>query len=161
MGQSAAEQEALRRALGELMRRMGEAGMEIPRALGKAEMQMRNARGALQEGQPGEAGEAQGQAIDSMQQAGQAMMQQLQEQMARQQGEGPGGQPQANGRRGRDPLGRATRNDGGMDTRGVEVPEESDLGRARDVLEELYRRAGDRNRPPVELDYYQRLLDRF
>ena len=47
MGQSAAEQEALRRALGELMRRMGEAGMEIPRALGQAEMQMRNARGAL------------------------------------------------------------------------------------------------------------------
>ena len=161
MGQSAAEQEALRRALGELMRRMGEAGMEIPRALGQAEMQMRNARGALQEGQPGQAGEAQGQAIDSMQQAGQAMMEQLQEQMARQQGEGPGGQPQATGRRGRDPLGRATRNDGGMDTRGVEVPEESDLGRARDVLEELYRRAGDRNRPPLELDYYQRLLDRF
>jgi uncharacterized protein (TIGR02302 family) len=161
MGQSAAEQEALRRALGELMRRMGEAGMEIPRALGQAEMEMRNARGALQEGQPGEAGEAQGQAIDSMQQAGQAMMEQMQEQMARQQGDGPGGQPQANGRRGRDPLGRSTRNDGGMDTRGVEVPEESDLGRARDVLEELYRRAGERNRPPLELDYYQRLLDRF
>jgi uncharacterized protein (TIGR02302 family) len=161
MGQSAAEQEALRRALGELMRRMGEAGMEIPRALGQAEMEMRNARGALQEGQPGPAGESQGQAIDSMQQAGQAMMEQMQEQMARQQGDGPGGQPQANGRRGRDPLGRATRNDGGMDTRGVEVPEESDLGRARDVLEELYRRAGERDRPPLELDYYQRLLDRF
>ena len=32
-------------------RRMGEAGMEIPRALGQAEMQMRGARGALQEGQ--------------------------------------------------------------------------------------------------------------
>ena len=61
----------------------------------------------------------------------------------------------------RDPLGRATRNDGGMDTRGVEVPEESDLGRARDVLEELYRRSGDRSRPSLELDYYRRLLDRF
>ena len=161
MGQSAAEQEALRRALGELMRRMGEAGMEIPRALGQAEMQMRNARGALEQGQPGDAAGAQAQAVDSMQRAGQAMMEQLQEQMARQQGEGPGGQPQANGQRGRDPLGRATRNEGGMDTRGVEVPEESDLGRARDVLEELYRRAGDRNRPPLELDYFNRLLDRF
>ncbi|MFZ1425140.1 MAG: TIGR02302 family protein, partial [Geminicoccaceae bacterium] len=57
--QAAAEQEALRRALGELMRRMGEAGMEIPRALGQAEMQMRGARGALQEGSPGEAADAQ------------------------------------------------------------------------------------------------------
>ena len=161
MGQSAAEQEALRRALGELMRRMGEAGMEIPRALGQAEMEMRDARGSLEQGMPGQAGESQGQAIDAMQQAGQAMMEQMQEQMARQQGDGPGGQPQATGRRGRDPLGRSTRNDGGMDTRGVEVPEESDLGRARDVLEELYRRAGERERPPLELDYYQRLLDRF
>jgi uncharacterized protein (TIGR02302 family) len=161
LGQSAAEQESLRRALGELMRRMGEAGMEIPRALGQAEMQMRDARGSLQEGQPGDAANAQSQAVDSMQRAGQAMMEQMQEQMARQQGEGPGGQPQPNGRRGRDPLGRATRNDGGMDTRGVQVPEESDLGRARDVLEELYRRSGDRNRPSLELDYYRRLLDRF
>ena len=105
MGQSAAEQEALRRALGELMRRMGEAGMEIPRALGQAEMEMRNARGALQQNQPGEAAGSQSQAVDAMQQAGQAMMQQLQEQMAREQGDGPGGQPQPNGRRSRDPLG--------------------------------------------------------
>ena len=161
MGQSAAEQEALRRALGELMRRMGEAGMEIPRALGQAEMQMRGARGALEQGQPGEAADAQGQAVEAMQRGGQAMMEQLQEQMSQQQGEGPGGQPQQAGRRGRDPLGRAARNDGGMDTRGVQVPEESDLGRARDVLEELYRRSGDRGRAPLELDYYRRLLDRF
>ncbi|MEK0082590.1 TIGR02302 family protein [Benzoatithermus flavus] len=161
MGQAQAEQEALRRALGELMRRMGEAGMEIPRALGQAEMQMRGARDALGEGEPGVAAEAQTQAVDAMQRAGQAMMEQLQEQMARQQGEGPGGQPQPTGRRGRDPLGRAARNDGGMDTHGVQVPEESDLGRARDVLEELYRRSGDRRRPALELDYYRRLLDRF
>ena len=96
-----------------------------------------------------------------MQRGGQAMMEQLQEQMSQQQGEGPGGQPQPNGRRGRDPLGRAARNDGGLDTRGVQVPEESDLGRARDVLQELYRRSGDRDRPSLELDYYRRLLDRF
>lgn len=158
--QAAAEQEALRRALGELMRRMGEAGMEIPRALGQAEMQMRGARGALQQGSPGEAADAQAQAVDSMQRGGQAMMQQLQQQMS-QQGQGPGGQPQQSGQRGRDPLGRAARNDGGLDTRGVQVPEESDLGRARDVLQELYRRSGDRNRPSLELDYYRRLLDRF
>ena len=97
-----------------------------------------------------------------MQRAGQAMMEQMQEQMARQQGEGPGGQPQPNGRRGRDPLGRATRNDGGMDTRGVAGTrgERSRAGRAT-CCEELYRRSGDRNRPPLELDYYRRLLDRF
>lgn len=165
MGQAAAEQDALRKALGELMRRLGEAGMEIPRALGQAELQMRNARGALEGEEPGTAAEAQTSAVDSMQRAGQAMMEQLREQMAQQQGqqpgEGPGGEPMQAGRRGRDPLGRSTRNDGGFDTRGVEIPAEGGLGRARDVLEELYRRAGDQRRPPAELDYYKRLLDRF
>lgn len=162
-GQAAGEQEGLRRALGELMRRMGEAGMEIPRAMGQAEMQMRSARESLQQGRPGVAADAQAQAVDAMQRAGQDMMQQLEEQMARQQGQGPGqaAQPRPSAQRGRDPLGRSMRNNGGMDTRGVEIPEESDLSRARDVLDELYRRSGDRTRAPFELDYYRRLLDRF
>ena len=161
MARAAAEQEALRRALGELMRRLGEQGMEIPRSLGQAEMEMRDARGSLQQEAPGAASEAQGRALDNMQQAGQALMEQLQEQMASQPGQGPGqGMPQQS-RRGRDPLGRSVRNDGGWDTNGDLVPEESDLGRARGVLEELHRRAGDRRRPQLELDYYNRLLDRF
>jgi uncharacterized protein (TIGR02302 family) len=149
--------------LGELMRRLGEAGMEIPRALGQAELQMRNARGALEGEEPGTAAEAQTGAVDSMQRAGQSMMEQLREQMAQQQGgQGPGrSRCRSPAAAGRDPLGRSQRNDGGFDTRGVEVPAEGGLGRARDVLEELYRRAGDQRRPPAELDYYRRLLDRF
>ena len=102
-GQAAGEQEGLRRALGELMRRMGEAGMEIPRAMGQAEMQMRSARESLQQGRPGVAADAQAQAVDAMQRAGQDMMQQLEEQMARQQGQGPGqaAQPRPSAQRGR------------------------------------------------------------
>lgn len=159
-GQAAGEQEGLRRALGELMRRLGEAGMDIPRALGSAEMQMREARDALRQAQPGEAVEPQGSAVDLMQQGGQAMLQQMREQMAQQ----PGGDGSQNGspdRRGRDPLGRATRNEGGFETDGTEVPDENDLGRARNVLEELYRRSRELERPALELDYYDRLLDRF
>ena len=68
--------------------------MEIPRALGQAELQMRGAREALQGRQPGQAAESQGQALDQMQQGGQAMMEQLQQQMANQPGQGPGEQPQ-------------------------------------------------------------------
>ena len=158
MGQSAQEQDALRRALGELMRRLGDAGMDIPRAMGQAELQMREAMRNLKGGEPGPAAQAQNQAVDAMQRAGQAMMQQLQQQMGQQ--PGPGQEPTAE-RRGRDPLGRAMRNDGGYDTQGVAVPDQGDLGRARDVLDELYRRSGDRQRPPAELDYYKRLLDRF
>jgi len=162
-GQAAAEQDALRRALGELMRRMGESGMDIPRALGQAEMQMRGARDALGEGRPGQAVGPQGDAIDQMQQGGQAMLDQLREQLANQPGGGEGfGPPSMAGERdGRDPLGRATRNEGGWDSEGTEVPQEHDLGRARDVLEELYRRSRDRGRPQQELDYIDRLLERF
>lgn len=161
MGQAAGEQEALRRALGELMRRLGEQGMEIPRALGQAELEMRGARQSLEQQAPGEAAQSQGQALDLMQQGGQALLEQLQQQMANQPGQGPGDPQQAEQRRGRDPLGRSVRNEGGWDTNGELVPEESDLGRARGVLEELFRRSGERGRPPLELDYYNRLLDRF
>jgi uncharacterized protein (TIGR02302 family) len=162
-GQAAAEQDALRRALGELMRRMGEQGMEIPRALGQAEMQMRGARDALGEGQPGQAVGPQGDAIDLMQQGGQAMLEEMRQQMANQPGGGEGfGPPSMAGQRdGRDPLGRAMRNEGGWDSEGTEVPEQHDLGRARDVLEELYRRSRDLGRPQQELDYIDRLLERF
>ncbi len=161
-GQAAAEQDALRRALGELMRRMGEAGMDLPRALGQAEMQMRGARDALGEGQPGAAVPPQGSAIDLMQQGGQAMLDQMREQMANQPGgEGFGPPSMAGQRDGRDPLGRAQRNDGGWDSDGTNVPERHDLGRARDVLEELYRRSRDLGRPQHELDYIDRLLERF
>jgi len=160
-GQAAGEQEALRRALGELMRRMGEAGMEIPRSLGQAEMQMRGARGALEQGQPGEATQPQSSALDLMQQGAQAMLDQMQQQMGQQMGPGPGQEPMSQGRRGRDPLGRAQYNDGGCDPHNQFVPEDADLGRARDVLEELYKRSGQRQRPQQELDYYNRLLDRF
>ena len=162
-GQAAAEQDALRRALGELMRRMGESGMDLPRSLGQAEMQMRGARDALGDGQPGQAVGPQGDAIDLMQQGGQAMLDQLREEMANQPGGGEGfGPPSMAGQRdGRDPLGRAMRNEGGWDSEGTEVPREHDLGRARDVLEELYRRSRDLGRPQQELDYIDRLLERF
>jgi hypothetical protein len=158
-GRAAAEQEGLRRALGELMRRMGEQGMQIPRALGQAELQMRGARDALKGGQPADAVPSQSQALDLMQQGGQAMLEQMQRQAGNGPGQGENGM--RDGRRGRDPLGRAQFNDGGFDPNGTQVPEEAELGRARHILEELYKRSGERDRAPAELDYYRRLLDRF
>jgi hypothetical protein len=65
------------------------------------------------------------------------------------------------GQNNRDPLGRETPSqtlDSG-DT--VKVPEEADLLRAREILDELRRRLGERTRPPSELDYIERLIERF
>ena len=57
-----------------------------------------------------------------------------------------------------DPLGRPT---GRANGEGVEVPEETDAGRTRAVIEELRRRLGEPGRSQEEIDYLERLLERF
>jgi uncharacterized protein (TIGR02302 family) len=154
----AAEQEALRRQLGDLMRRYGEMMGDIPRSLGRAERAMRDATQALEQGAPGQAIEPQTQALGELQKGLQdmanAMMQQLQQQAGNRPGEDPSGQ-------GRDPLGRDENGMGAIDTTDVEIPDQSDVQRARALIEELRKRAGDRARPKVERDYIDRLLKRF
>lgn len=60
----------------------------------------------------------------------------------------------------RDILGRMTDGDSGYsDT--VEVPDEIERQRARDILDEIRRRAGDRTLSREEQEYLRRLLDRF
>jgi hypothetical protein len=160
MGQMAAEQEALRRALGDLMRAIGEAGAQIPRSLGEAELAMRQARDALQQGQAAAALDPEAQALDQLRQGGQAMMQEMQRMFGQGQGQMPG-QQFGQAPNDRDPLGRSMYNQGGADLWGERVPTELDLGHARAILEELYRRAGQRHRPTPELEYLNRLLQRF
>ena len=61
----------------------------------------------------------------------------------------------------RDPLGRNQGEYGTEALEGVEIPDEMELRRAREILDELRRRRGQRSRPPLELDYIDRLLQRF
>ncbi len=162
-GQVAMDQESLRRALGELMGTIGENGMQIPRAMGEAELSMRSARDALEGGQPGSALDPQANALDQLRQGGQAMIQEMQR-MAGQQGQqGPQGQGQQFGQNptDRDPFGRSPFNRGEADQFGPKVPADLDLGKARAIMEELHRRSGQRHRQPEELDYLERLLRRF
>ena len=60
-----------------------------------------------------------------------------------------------------DPLGRNENGTGAIDTTDVKIPEQSDVQRARELIDELRRRSGDRARPKVERDYIDRLLKRF
>lgn len=156
----AAQQDALRRQLGELMRQLGEMTGDIPGAMGRAEQAMRRAGEALAEGQPGDAVGPQGEALDQLRQGGQAMAEALS------QNPGPGqaglqpGQPGPQGQ-GRDPLGRRLDGNRGLDTGAVQIPDQADVQRARQILDELRRRAGDRQRPDFEIDYIERLLRRF
>lgn len=159
---SQAMQDALRRRLGDLMRRFGEAtGGQIPKPFGRAERFMRDAEGALGRKAPGQAVGPQGQALDQLQQGAGAMMREL----AKRFGRGRGyGRPRGQGRRSRpryDPLGRPLPSAGTYSSEDVEIPSESDIQRAREILDELRRRAGQIDRPTLEREYIDRLLRRF
>jgi uncharacterized protein (TIGR02302 family) len=153
-------QESLRRDLGEMMRRLGEALGGIPRPLGRAEQAMRDARDALEQGQPGAAVDPQTRALDQLQQGMRAMAERFIERLGRaaQQGSGQLGVQQGQGR---DPLGRRWGEGIEEALEGVRVPDELEVQRAREILGELRRRRGERTRPDEELQYIDRLLRRF
>jgi predicted RNA-binding Zn ribbon-like protein len=154
-------QRMLRDRLGQLMERMGELGADLPDALGAAELRMRAAEEALRQGTNRSAVNAQTQALQGLREGAQRLMQQLSEQ----QGEGEGQNQSGNGDGGRqqarDPLGRAIPGTGSDDGSDVAVPTESEMQRARRILDELRRRSAEPRRPPVERDYIERLLRRF
>ena len=148
-------QRALRDELGDILRSLGEGGAEVPGALGHAERSMRDAEERLGDGRPDRATGSQGQAIDEMRAGAQALADKLMQGMAgRQEGQGRG---QAR----TDPFGRPMRQSGPDMGADVAVPDRIDMQRAREILEELRRRAADLGRPRIELDYLDRLLRRF
>ena len=140
------------------MRQLGENG-DIPGGLGAAERAMRDAVRGLSGGDTPGALDAQGQALEQMRQAAQGLAEELARQLGDTgddtgfaDGEGDGSDG------GRDPLGRAMR---GSMTGDVALPGADDLQRARAIRDEVTRRAGERARPAIELDYLERLLRRF
>lgn len=109
-------QAAMRRALGELMQRFGDLTGDVPAPLGEADLAMRDAATATQNGQDAAAAAAQQKAIEALQKGGRAMGQQLARQFGRGQdpgeGEGQGDEGQDGGdgtgtQLGGDPSGNA------------------------------------------------------
>ncbi len=157
---SPAEQEGLRRMLGEMMRRMGDMAGDIPRPFGRAERSMRQSGQALEEGLAGDAIGPQAEALDQLQQGMESMMEQMMQ---------PGGEMAFGGNQNqleqmapnRDPFGRTVEDGGTWDLGDIDIPGEVDLQRAREILNELRRRSGERGRPILELEYIERLLRRF
>ena len=157
---SPAEQEGLRRMLGEMMRRMDDMAGDIPRPFGRAERSMRESGKALEEGLAGNAIGPQADALDQLQQGMESMMEQMMQ---------PGGDLVFGGNNNqleqmapnRDPFGRTVEDGGTWDLGDVDIPGGVDLQRARQILNELRRRAGERSRPVLELDYIERLLKLF
>lgn len=146
-------QRELRDRLGQLQRQMREKGAGSSQQLEDAESAMESAEDALERGDLAEATEQQGRALDQMRQGAQSMAQEMMRNMPQRYGQS-GDTP-------RDPLGRPQRTQGPDLGTSVKVPDQIDVQRAREILEELRRRLGEATRAPVELDYLERLLRRF
>ena len=156
---SAAEQEALRRALGDIMRRLGEGRGAIPKPLGKAERAMRGAGNALGQGRPGEALPSQAEALKQLKAGAEGLAQAMMAE--RGQGRALTRRQPRPGQQRTDPLGRPLENMGTDQGTDVKVPNQAAVQRARRVLEELRRRASEPARPTQERRYIDRLLRRF
>lgn len=133
----------------------GEAGEAAREALDRAGRAMEGAEDALRGGDNAEAIDRQSDAMEALREG----MRSLGEALAQQQpGQQNGQQPSATAQGERlDPLGRSNGsvNDGGK------VGEGNAYRRAWDLLEDIRRRAGERQRSERERSYLQRLLDRF
>ena len=91
----AAQQRALRRALGEMMQQFGDLTGKVPDELSTADLAMRDAAGALAAGKDPDAATAEQRAIDALQKGEQQMSQQMASSLgiSVQPGEGEGSQP--------------------------------------------------------------------
>lgn len=155
LGELGQGQGDLREQLRQLMEQLRGMGAEPGSELGQAGEAMGEAQDSLGSGDTGEALSQQGRALDNLRRGAQSMA----EEMAQGMGDGPGQPGQARQRT--DPFGRPLRTEGPDYGVTVKVPEEIDVQRAREILEELRRRLSDPARPSLERDYIERLLERF
>ncbi|MEC9432984.1 MAG: TIGR02302 family protein [Pseudomonadota bacterium] len=158
----AQRQEALRQLLDDLRDQLpGGLSPEAEQALRDADRAMDEARGELEGDAPGEALDDQVRAMENLREGARQLGDALRQQARNGQGDRAGqGDPNA-ADEGRDPLGRPTANRGALEGSDTEVPGAEALKRARELLDEIRRRSGDRTRPELELEYLRRLLERF
>jgi uncharacterized protein (TIGR02302 family) len=145
------QQGGLRDQLQSLIDRLHIEGASPPDQFNDAGKSMGRAQDAMHDSNLDQATEEQGRALDQLRQGAQSLAEQMMEN-----GEAQAGKGQGNS--GKDPLGRPDRSNRPDLGLSVKVPDEIDIQRAREVLDELRRRLGEPSRPMIELDYLERLI---
>ncbi|SDI88001.1 TIGR02302 family protein [Aliiruegeria lutimaris] len=158
----AERQRQLQRRLDDLRQNLPGAGTEpgdaAREALRRGSDEMGRAEESLENNQLAEALDSQARAMEAIRDG----MRSLGEAMAQQQQSGQGQQTgQANSNSQRDPLGREAGTSGSFGSEDSLLQGDDIYRKARDLLDEIRRRSGERERPQLELDYLRRLLDRF
>ncbi len=142
--------------LGEFMEGLRGLGIEPDGNFGQAGREMGEAGEALGEGDEEQALGDQGEAMEALRRGAQDMLSQMRQAM---QGNSAGSQLGSQSRGDRDPLGRPQATTGPDFGESVQIPDEIDTQRAREILEAIRRRLGDALSPDLERDYLERLLD--
>lgn len=154
------QQQGLQNQLGQLQKDLKGLGIKPGKGFGEAGEAMGNATGALGKGEGERALGEQGRALQALRQGAQDMMNQMMQAMGRSQGPGQGQQRgDQMGENNRDPLGRPRSTTGPDFGDQVKVPDEIDIQRAREILDQIRKRLGDALSPEMERRYLERLLD--
>jgi hypothetical protein len=148
----AQRQGQIRQGLAEAQRMADEAGAAPNDDLNAAGEAMRRAEDALRQGDLEGASAAQSAALENLREGAEALAAEMRARGREGAEEGGSGE--------RDPLGRPT-GSGEGDDGSTRVPSQGDPVRAREIFDEIRRRAQDPNRPAAEREYLRRLLDRF
>ncbi|MGR3714984.1 MAG: TIGR02302 family protein [Shimia sp.] len=153
-------QQALRQELNRQMQNMPGQGTPegdtARESLGRAGEAMEGAEEALRQDDLATAIDRQAEAMEALREG----MRSLGEAMAQDQQQGAQGDAQTQGAN-RDPLGRSQGSRGSAGTEDGLLQGEDVYRQARRLLDEIRRRAGEAERPEVERNYLERLLDRF
>lgn len=149
----AQSQEDVRRQLEEALKQLGQSGGQVPGAIDRADRAMDDARQSLERGNLGSAMQSESEALQALREGAGEIAKALSEAASGQASGGLGGSAV-------DPLGRPLNGQADLGEDGF-IPREWEMQRARQILEELQRRANDRGRPLLERDYIERLLKRF
>lgn len=155
----AESQEALRGKLGNATRNIGEMMPDIPEQLSKADQAMKEAQQLLSANNPQEARKKQQEALDALQQGMDGAISEMASRM-QQMILSFGAMPSGSGfGEGYDPLGRedGTQQQGGD----VKLPDEAERRRVQEIIKELRGRSNEFDRPKVEREYIDRLLEMF
>ena len=136
---------------------LGDEGEDAKRSLEQAERNMRRAQSALEDGDLDGAVDQQAQAMDALRQA----IRDVNRAQRSENSDAEQGNSDQQEGQGRDPLGRPQGGDGSSGTAEARREGQDREAQTAELLEEIRRRAGDRERSETERDYLKRLLDRF
>lgn len=150
-------QKQLEKDLKSLQEGMKKLGVKPGQGFDSAGKEMKDATGALGEGQGEDAVGSQGRAIEALRKGASDLMRQLAQQGGQQGGQ-EGAQSGGRNRQGVDPLGRPQGQNGPEFGGDVKVPDEFDAERARQILEIIRRKLGENASPELERQYLERLL---